>query len=55
MSETTRIYTIEVTEIIKGNAESKELSADMLKSCIENIFGADDVVTVKVQDFATEK
>ena len=51
MGETTRIYTVEVTEIIKGEAQSKEEGAKQLKSCIANIFGADNVVVTKVQDF----
>jgi hypothetical protein len=55
MSETTRIYTVEVTEIIKGKAEPKETGAEMLNGCIMNIFGADDVVVTKVQDFVMEK
>ena len=51
MAETTRIYTVEVTEIIKGEAQSKEEGANSLKSCISNIFGADNVVVTNVQDF----
>lgn len=51
MAETTRIYTVEVTEIIKGEAQSKDEGAKSLESCIVNIFGADNVVVTKVQDF----
>jgi hypothetical protein len=46
---------VEVTEIIKGEAEPKETGADALKGCIMNIFGADDVVVTKVQDFVMDK
>lgn len=51
MSETTRIYTVQVTEIIKGETKPKEKAAENLKGCISNIFGADDVVVTNVQDF----
>jgi len=51
MAETTRIYTVQVTEIIKGEAEPKEKAAETLKGCISNIFGADDVLVTNVQDF----
>lgn len=51
MAETTRIYTVEVTTITKGETASKEEGAAALKECLKESFGADDVVVTNVQDF----
>lgn len=59
MSEVTRITTIQITEIFKNQSASdlqdrteygKEFAED-----VKNIFGADDVVAINVQDFVRDE
>lgn len=57
MSEVTRITTIQITEIFKNQTDlqdrteyGKEFAED-----VKNIFNADDVVAINVQDFVRDE
>lgn len=52
MSELTRIITMEVTMISKGeNAPDKEEAKELVEKAVKESLGADDVNILKVQDF----
>lgn len=56
MKETTRIYTITMTEIIRGNdVETKEDAANHMGLVLKMGLNVDDVVIENVQDFIMEK
>ena len=56
MKETTRIYTIIMTEIIRGDdVETKEDAAQQMGTVLKMGLNVDDVVIEKVQDFVMEK
>ena len=56
MSELTRIITMEVTMISKGeNAPDKEEAKNAVEKAIKETLGADDVNILKVQDFVNEE
>ena len=50
--ETTRIYTVEMTKIIKDDCLPKEEESKMMKTALGIAF--DDVNILKVQDFVME-
>ena len=56
MKETTRIYTIIMTEIIRGDdVETKEDAKNHMETILKMGLNVDDVVVEKVQDFVMEK
>jgi hypothetical protein len=56
MKETTRIYTILMTEIIRGDdVETKEDAKNHIETALKMGLNVDDVVVEKVQDFVMEK
>lgn len=56
MKETTRIYTILMTEIIRGDdVETKEDAKNHIETVLKMGLSVDDVVVEKVQDFVMEK
>jgi hypothetical protein len=56
MKETTRIYTILMTEIIRGDdVETKEDAKNHFETVLKLGLNVDDVVVEKVQDFVMEK
>ena len=56
MKETTRIYTLTITEIIRGNdVETKEDAKNHLQTVLKLGLNVDDVVVENVQDFVMEK
>ena len=57
MDELTRVFTVQITGIQKGNIEemvSKEDAGKRMKEMLIDFFGADDVVVTNVQDFIRE-
>lgn len=56
MRETTRIYTITMTEIIRGNdVVTKEDAKNHMQLVLQTGLSVDDVVIENVQDFVMEK
>lgn len=56
MKETTRIYTVQITEIIRGNyVETKEDAKNQMETVLKMGLNVDDVVVENVQDFVMEK
>lgn len=55
MGETTRIITIQLTEVVKGEEQANLLSREKAKEAFEELFCAYDDVQVTVQDFVMDK